>query len=318
MSQLNKSDLNDKYNNSGTGRFKTGQARGIGSDDFREMMDDHRDSHFNLIDHAFSGAAGTKPGISTIANLKSLLTTDKSVGIYVQFRDTGSADALRVYELVAGTDAEVSPDIIRPNDYAASTNEKVWKLAAVSTSASVQSVTGDGVDNTDPDNPIIELTASRTVTGTDSIVQTDSLKTIYFNSGSPFNFTIDQLTVNSETAFVNIGAGVVTFVAGAGVTISGVTSLPGSENTTAVILYRTATNPVIVSGGGSGVETVTGDGVNNTDPDNPVLIFPTPTEIGLGNVDNTSDANKPISNAQAAEFTRIENLIGKSDLGSAM
>jgi len=183
---------------------------------------------------------------------------------------------------------------------------------------SVQSVTGDGVDNTDPINPVIDLTTSRTVIGADSIVQTDSLKTIYFNSGSPFNFTIDQLTVNSETAFINIGAGIVTFVAGAGVTISGVTSLPGSENATAVILYRTATNPVIVSGGGSGVETVTGDGVNNTDPDNPVLSFPTPTEIGLGNVDNTSDANKPISNAQAAEFTRIENLIGKSDLGSAM
>jgi hypothetical protein len=182
----------------------------------------------------------------------------------------------------------------------------------------VESVTGDGVDNTDPKNPVIDITTSRTVIGADSIVQTDSLKTIYFNSATPFNFTIDQLTVNSETAFVNIGAGVVTFVAGAGVTISGVTSLPGSENATAVILYRTAINPVIVSGGGSGVETVTGDGVNNTDPDNPVLSFPTPTEIGLGNVDNTSDANKPISNAQAAEFTRIENLIGKSDLGSAM
>ena len=182
----------------------------------------------------------------------------------------------------------------------------------------VESVTGDGVDNTDPVNPVIDLTTSRTITGADSIVQTDSLKTIYFNSANPFNFTIDQLIVNSETAFVNIGAGVVTFVAGAGVTISGVTSLPGSENATAVILYRTATNPVIVSGGGSGVETVTGDGVDNTDPDNPVLSFPTPTEIGLGNVDNTSDANKPISTAQAAEFTRIENLIGKSDLGSAM
>lgn len=53
-------------------------------------------------------------------------------------------------------------------------------------------------------------------------------------------------------------------------------------------------------GGGSGtVESVTGDGVDNTDPDNPVISFPTASDIGLGNVDNTSDANKPVSTAQA-------------------
>ena len=46
------------------------------------------------------------------------------------------------------------------------------------------------------------------------------------------------------------------------------------------------------------VASVSGDGVNNTDPKNPVLSFPTPTEINLGNVDNTSDANKPVSTAQ--------------------
>jgi len=45
------------------------------------------------------------------------------------------------------------------------------------------------------------------------------------------------------------------------------------------------------------VASVSGDGVNNTDPKNPVLSFPTPTEINLGNVDNTSDINKPISTA---------------------
>lgn len=33
-------------------------------------------------------------------------------------------------------------------------------------------------------------------------------------------------------------------------------------------------------GGGGGVQSVTGDGVDNTDPDNPVLSFPTPAEIG--------------------------------------
>tara|TARA_R110002012_G_scaffold266795_1_gene450406 strand:- start:509 stop:1120 length:612 start_codon:yes stop_codon:yes gene_type:complete len=43
------------------------------------------------------------------------------------------------------------------------------------------------------------------------------------------------------------------------------------------------------------VETITGDGVNNTDPFNPVMSYPSPSDIGLGNVDNTSDVDKPIS-----------------------
>ena len=44
------------------------------------------------------------------------------------------------------------------------------------------------------------------------------------------------------------------------------------------------------------VQSVTGDGVGGTATD-PVLTFPTPTEINLGNVDNTADVNKPISTA---------------------
>jgi hypothetical protein len=35
------------------------------------------------------------------------------------------------YVLATGTDAESSPNIIRPDDYAASTNEKVWKKLTV-------------------------------------------------------------------------------------------------------------------------------------------------------------------------------------------
>ena len=36
-----------------------------------------------------------------------------------------------VYELTVGTDAESSPTVIRPDDYAASTNEVVWKLLEI-------------------------------------------------------------------------------------------------------------------------------------------------------------------------------------------
>ena len=62
---------------------------------------------------------------------------------------------------------------------------------------------------------------------------------------------------------------------------------------------------------GGGVESVTGDGVDNTDPDNPVISFPTPTEIGLGDVDNTNDLDKPISTATQTELNLKENLSNK-------
>jgi hypothetical protein len=68
----------------------------------------------------------------------------------------------------------------------------------------------------------------------------------------------------------------------------------------------------LVVGGGSGVDTVTGDGVSGTSAD-VVLTFPTPTEIGLGSVDNTSDANKPVSTAaQTALDLKVDKVGGKS------
>lgn len=75
------------------------------------------------------------PNISTITALKAIPTFELiNPGQYIIFRDTGSSNALRVYEMVVGSDAESSPNIIRPDDYATTTNEKVWKLADVSVS----------------------------------------------------------------------------------------------------------------------------------------------------------------------------------------
>jgi len=64
------------------------------------------------------------------------------------------ANAVQFYVLVAGTDAESSPDVIRPDDYAAGTNEKVWKLASTlgsggSGSAAWGDITGTLANQTD-------------------------------------------------------------------------------------------------------------------------------------------------------------------------
>lgn len=64
----------------------------------------------------------------TSADLDNIITTTRTVGEVVAFVDADTSDQLRFYQLTSGTDAESAPDVIRPDDYAASTNEKVWKL----------------------------------------------------------------------------------------------------------------------------------------------------------------------------------------------
>lgn len=145
MSALNRTNLKDKFNNASTGLFKTGQSRGIGSDDQRTQVEDVADSHFNLETDAYTGAKGLKNSVNTIAGLQAIVTTSLTVPFYTIFRDTSNGNILRVYELVAGTDAESSPDIIRPTDYAGTTNEKVWKLAVQFTYESFV-VTAGGTD----------------------------------------------------------------------------------------------------------------------------------------------------------------------------
>ena len=91
--------------------------------------------------------------------------------------------------------------------------------------------------------------ADRTVTSSDAIVQSDNGKTIYFDSATDFNFTIDALTAKTQVSFINIGAGTVTFVNGSGVTYSGNSTIEGSSNLSAAIIYKTSTEPIILGGG---------------------------------------------------------------------
>lgn len=65
-----------------------------------------------------------------------------------------------------------------------------------------------------------------------------------------------------------------------------------------------------------GVESVTGNGVGGTSS-NVVMTYPTPSDIGLGNVDNTSDASKPISTAtQTALDGKVNSILTGEPTGS--
>lgn len=75
------------------------------------------------------GNSGVDPSITTLAQLAAVPTinlTPPVVKVWILEAD-GST---QVWRLLAGTDATVSGSIQRPDDYAASTNEKVWYRAS--------------------------------------------------------------------------------------------------------------------------------------------------------------------------------------------
>lgn len=135
MAAQDKATLEGLYGD-GAIKYPDNTTREISPADLREGMQAQIDSAFNLIDDALSGAKGVKPGVTSEVTLKTVVTVGLIVGVHILYRDTGASNVLRLYELVAGTDAESSPDVIRPSDYAGISNEKIWKLAVVNTGTS--------------------------------------------------------------------------------------------------------------------------------------------------------------------------------------
>lgn len=124
---------------------------------------------------------------------------------------------------------------------------------------SVESVTGDGVDNTDPANPVIDLSTPRTVTSADNLEQSDHMHIVYADSGTPFNITVELLAVNTQITVINVGPATVTLIEGSGVTLPGTTvDIASGEN--AIIIYRVPATPDVYTGTTTG-GTVTSVGV---------------------------------------------------------
>ena len=73
---------------------------------------------------ALDGGGTALDGIPTGTTALPTVPTDALVAIEL-------GGSLSFYELVAGTDAESLPDVVRPDDFATTTNERVWLLRAV-------------------------------------------------------------------------------------------------------------------------------------------------------------------------------------------
>jgi len=80
----------------------------------------------------------------TSADLDYIPTISRTVGNLVSFYDLDTTpDELKIYRLEAGTTAESDPDIIRPDDYNASTNAKFWRLLKVSGTGGISELSAD-------------------------------------------------------------------------------------------------------------------------------------------------------------------------------
>ncbi len=140
----NRVSFKNKYGSTGT-VFPDNTTGEISEGDMRNFGEDLADSHFNLQTDAYSGAKGIYPNVASEAAMMAIDTLNLPINVVVIYRDTGSGQA-RVYQLTAGTDAESSPSILRPHDYAGGTNEKIWKLGAVGTIPAILELADVAVD----------------------------------------------------------------------------------------------------------------------------------------------------------------------------
>lgn len=132
-----------------------------------------------------------------------------------------------------------------------------WVASGTPAGGTWGSITGTLADQTDLQAALdakfsnAQARATRTVTGADSLVQSDDNSLIIFNSATPFNFTLDQLTAGSKVQFMNINTGVVTFVDGTGVTVAPTApTLMGAGSGVfpgAFVFYTSATTPILSS-----------------------------------------------------------------------
>lgn len=142
------------------------------------------------------------------------------------------------------------------------------------------------------------LTANRTVTTASATIQADNLNIVYLDAASPEDFTIDQLTDDSQVILVNKGAATWTLIDGVGVTSSGSTTVESGEM--AVIIYDTSTEP-IVFGGGSAVDIadITGMGTGVDD----FLVTPSSANLRTALTDENGTGAALFNGATTPDFT---------------
>lgn len=184
---MNRSALQIKYNDPGSGLFKDNTTKDISEQDLRDFVTDIANMAFTFDDNKYNGIKGTSPGINTITALKAIVTVNNGVtpvGTCIAYRDT-SDNVFRFYELVSGTDAESLPSIVRPTDYNGTSNQKVWKSAPAG-STNLASVLAAG--NNASGSSILELS------------QINNTSNDFELLAPTFNATLDEMHIFTESS----------------------------------------------------------------------------------------------------------------------
>lgn len=172
-------------------------------------------------------------------------------------------------------------------------NGTAWVNSTIVTGG-VQSVTGDGVDNTDPANPVLSFPTLDEI-GAYSNTNPDN-----FVNATAAAAAAPVQSVNGQTNAVNLALNDLSDVNVANVT--------GGQT---LVYNATATSWQAVTIAAGGVQSVTGDGVDNTDPANPVLSFPTLDEIGAY---SNTNPNNFVNAAGAAAAAPVQSVNGQTNV----
>jgi len=134
---------------------------------------------------------GTSSDLDGIATASGAATVGWMVAIEI-------GDKVSFYELRSGTTAESSPDVIRPDDYAASTNEVFWQLLSTDSnidhSEVLTTITAGGNQNVDIDVYSIH-TVCATITDTydaTAFTHTITLQTTNAEQGDVINVRLSM------------------------------------------------------------------------------------------------------------------------------
>jgi hypothetical protein len=100
MSALNKSNFEERYNNGSTGAFKTGQSRGIASEDLRDLVTYLKDSFVGIVDNLQSLTEAT--GTNAYAITGGITAYSNTYAAFVKFANASTgASTLNVNSISA-------------------------------------------------------------------------------------------------------------------------------------------------------------------------------------------------------------------------
>jgi|DEB0MinimDraft_6_1074348.scaffolds.fasta_scaffold01005_13 hypothetical protein len=203
----------------------------------------------------FLPAVSSQTG-GTAADFDSVETVNRSAGEAFAFFDDDASSVFRVYELVAGTDAESAPETIRPDDFAASTNEKIFKLRLTIPTGTPLQADGSVAGTSRQELSLLNLTDATELTiatgavtatqgfhtvDTEADAASDDLATI--SGGENGDVLVIRPADGTRTVVVKHGTGNIKTFDGADITLD--------ESHKIVVLYHDGTNWNAPGGGSS-------------------------------------------------------------------